>query len=130
MHGCWAMPGVCSTVKSGKSANLGHDTYPWSVAACLMPDSDHTALLLYTWTCMLQNESFVSDSAAIHYQPIETYQHHRPYIPRLCRLCPQCPLSSLGDEYHLVFECPNLKPPRDKYQTLFNPYTTSMRRIA
>lgn len=34
-----------------------------------MPDLDHTALLLMcTWLCMLQNESFVSNTAAIHYQ--------------------------------------------------------------
>ncbi len=38
-----------------------------------------------------------------------------------------CPLSSVGDEYHLVFECPIFQPLRDKYHTLFNSRTSSMR---
>ena len=43
------------------------------------------------------------------------------------KLCPHCPLASVGDEYHLVFECPIFQPLRDKYHTLFSSRTSSMR---
>ncbi len=59
--------------------------------------------------------------------PIETGRHHRPPSPRSSRFCPHCPLASVGDEYHLVFECPNFQPLRDKYHTLFSSRTSSMR---
>ncbi len=62
-----------------------------------------------------------------HSLPVETGRHHRPPIPRSSRLCPDCPLSSVGDEYHLVFECPIFQPLRDKYHTLLNSRTSSMR---
>jgi len=62
-----------------------------------------------------------------HSLPVETGRHHKPPIPRSCRLCP---LSSVGDEYHLVFECPIFQPLRDKYHTLFNSRTSLPRRIA
>ena len=64
-----------------------------------------------------------------HSLPIETGRHHRPPIPRSSRLCPHCPLASVGDEYHIVFECPFFQPLRDKYHTLFSSQTSSMRSL-
>ena len=40
-------------------------------------------------------------------------------IPRADRVCTLCGPGSLGDEKHLVFECPHLQPIRDKYPSLF-----------
>ena len=45
-------------------------------------------------------------------------------VPREDRLCPLCDTSSLGDEKHLVFECPALQAVRDKYARLFHAVTT------
>ncbi len=42
---------------------------------------------------------------------------------------PGCPLTSVGDEYHLVFECPILQPLRDKYHTLFSSFAQKDRMI-
>jgi len=60
-----------------------------------------------------------------HLLPIETGRHQRPPMPRSFELCPCCPLSSVGDEYHLVFECPIFQPL--KYHTFSNSRTFSMR---
>ena len=70
---------------------------------------------------------FLRFRLSCHSLPIETGRHHRPPIPRSSRLCPHCPLASVGDEYHLVFECPIFQPLRDKYHTLFSSRTSSMR---
>jgi hypothetical protein len=40
-------------------------------------------------------------------------------IPRADGVCTLCGPGSLGDEKHLVFECPHLQPIRDKYPSLF-----------
>ena len=40
-------------------------------------------------------------------------------LPRAHRVCTFCGLGSLGDEKHLVFECPHLQLIRDKYPGLF-----------
>jgi len=60
-----------------------------------------------------------------HSLPVETGRHHRPPIPRSSRLCPHCPLSSDGDELHYIRNI--FLPLRDKYHTLFNSRTSSMR---
>ncbi len=70
---------------------------------------------------------FLRFRLSCHSLPIETGRHHRPPIPRSSRLCPHCPLASVGDEYHLVFECPIFQPLIDKYHTLFSSRTSSMR---
>ncbi len=49
--------------------------------------------------------------------PIDVGRHHR--VPRSQRLCPQCGAAALGDERHLVFECPVLEPLRTSYAALF-----------
>ena len=41
-------------------------------------------------------------------------------IPRADRVCALCGPASLGDEKHLVFECPHLQHIRDQYASLFH----------
>ncbi len=69
---------------------------------------------------------FLRFRLSYHSLPIETGRHHRPPILRSSRLCPHCPLDSVGDERHLVFECPIFQPLTDKYYTLFSSRTSSM----
>ena len=40
-------------------------------------------------------------------------------VPRVGRVCRLCGVGSMGDEKHLVFECPHLQTIRDKYPVLF-----------
>ena len=68
---------------------------------------------------------FLRFRLSCHSLPIETGRHHRPPIPRSSRLFPHCPLSSVGDEHHLVFECPTFQPLRQvshpfQFPNLFN----------
>ena len=70
-------------------------------------------------------QRFLRFRLSCHSLTIETGRHHRPPIPRSSRLCPHC-LSSVGDEYHLVFECP-IFPATQRQLTLFNSRTSSMR---
>jgi hypothetical protein len=41
-------------------------------------------------------------------------------LPRVDRVCKFCGAGSMGDEKHVVFECPHLQPIRDKYAGLFS----------
>ncbi len=43
----------------------------------------------------------------------------RTGIPRAQRLCPRCDQHAVGDERHMVFECPALQAVRDKHAALF-----------
>ena len=43
----------------------------------------------------------------------------RPRVPRLERVCQLCAAHTLGDEKHLVFECPELQCFRQKWSHLF-----------
>ena len=39
-------------------------------------------------------------------------------VPRLDRFCTLCQQGVLGDEKHIVFECPALRDLRDRYDSL------------
>jgi hypothetical protein len=41
-------------------------------------------------------------------------------VPRVDRVCRFCGAGSMGDERHVVFECPHLQSVRDKYAGLFS----------
>ena len=41
-------------------------------------------------------------------------------VPRVDRVCKFCGAGSIGDEKHVVFECPHLQPIRDRYGGLFS----------
>ena len=40
-------------------------------------------------------------------------------VPRLNRFCTSCQQGVLGDEKHIVVECPALQDSRDRYENLF-----------
>lgn len=44
-------------------------------------------------------------------------------VPRVDRVCRFCGVGSMGDERHVVFECPHLQSIRDKYASLFSAST-------
>ena len=48
-------------------------------------------------------------------------------MPRAVRVCPHCPGYSLGDERHLVFECPAFKHIRRQYAHIFQDARSTMR---
>jgi hypothetical protein len=50
-------------------------------------------------------------------------------VPRMSRTCQKCSLGQLGDERHLVFECPALQPIRDRYADLFCIVPLTMRQF-
>ncbi len=47
-------------------------------------------------------------------------------IPRAQRVCTLCQTGNLGDEQHLVFECPALQGFRDRYNGLFGDHAATM----
>ena len=49
-----------------------------------------------------------------------------PRAKRLCLLCDQC---AVGDERHMVFECPALQNVRDKYAALFVDGASTMQQF-
>ena len=49
-----------------------------------------------------------------------------PRAQRLCLLCDQC---AVGDERHMVFECPALQGVRDKYAALFVDGASTMQQF-
>lgn len=57
--------------------------------------------------------------------PVDVGRQNGP--PRLQRLCTACGAGSVGDEYHLVFECSALQPLRAQYVHLSTSETTTMR---
>ena len=50
-------------------------------------------------------------------------------VPRLQRFCQLCNTQTIGDERHLVFECPALGDLRTRYATLFRPSIITMRQF-
>jgi hypothetical protein len=48
-------------------------------------------------------------------------------IPRMSRICEDCTMNEMGDEMHLVFECPAVQHVRDQYAHLFTFATSTMR---
>ena len=51
-----------------------------------------------------------------HKLPIE--QGRKFGIERENRICNKCDLNSVGDEFHLIFECPAVSEDRDKFNPL------------
>ena len=49
------------------------------------------------------------------------------HVDRADRLCSHCGEHSVGDELHMVFECPALHPMRQRYFSLFTSDTDTMR---
>ena len=57
--------------------------------------------------------------------PIE--QGRRAKLPRAMRFCPLCPGHHVGDERHLVFECPALQHIRQHYAGIYSDARSTMR---
>ena len=53
-----------------------------------------------------------------HRLPRDEGSWARPNVPRLQRVCRLCTASTLGDEKHLVFECPELRCFREQWPHL------------
>ena len=54
-----------------------------------------------------------------HRLPRDDGSWARPEVPRLDRVCQLCGAGTLGDERHLVFECPGLLCFREQWSHLF-----------
>ena len=54
-----------------------------------------------------------------HRMPRDEGSWARPSVPRLQRVCRLCTTGTLGDEKHLVFECPELQCFREQWPHLF-----------
>ena len=54
-----------------------------------------------------------------HRLPRDEGSWARPEIPRLERVCQLCGVGTLGDERHLIFECPELLCFREQWSHLF-----------
>ena len=55
-----------------------------------------------------------------HSLPVEQGRLARPAIPRHLRRCTFCEAGALGDERHLVFDCPHFAHVRRQFQSLFD----------
>ena len=51
------------------------------------------------------------------------------WVSNFATCCPiqNCVQGAVGDELHMVFECPHLQSLRDEFSHLFGPTTTDMR---
>ena len=56
-------------------------------------------------------------------------QGRRTGAPRAQRLCLLCDQRAVGDERHMVFECPALQSVRDKYAALFLDGASTMQQF-
>ena len=59
-----------------------------------------------------------------HHLPRDEGSWARPQVPRLERFCRLCATNALGDEKHLVFECPELECFRQQWSHLYQGPTT------
>lgn len=63
-----------------------------------------------------------------HALPVVVLRHARPRVPRADRLCLRCDMRALGDEQHLLLECPSVQGVRELYPHLF-PIGCTMREF-
>ena len=54
-----------------------------------------------------------------HRLPRDAGSWARPQVPRLERVCQLCATTLLGDERHMIFECPELQDLRAQWSHLF-----------
>jgi len=71
--------------------------------------------------------SFLRFRTSCHNLPVDKGRQARPRIPRMSRICEHCTMNEIGDEMHLVFECPAVQHVRDQYAHLFTFATSTMR---
>ena len=83
---------------------------PSNVRACSLLDIPVSA------ACM---RSLLRFRMGCHHLPRDEGSWARPQVPRLERTCRLCATNTLGDEKHLVFECPELECFRQQWSHLF-----------
>ena len=71
--------------------------------------------------------AFLRFRTSCHALPVDLGR--RTVTPRLLRVCAVCNSGMLGDERHLVFECPALVPLRASYASLFSGPTQTMQQF-
>jgi hypothetical protein len=71
--------------------------------------------------------SFLRFRTSCHNLAVDKGRQARPRIPRMSRICEHCTMNEIGDEMHLVFECPAVQHVRDQYAHLFTFTTSTMR---
>ena len=54
-----------------------------------------------------------------HRLPRDEGSWARPHVPRLQRVCHLCTTGALGDERHVIYECPELQDVRAQWPHLF-----------
>ncbi len=64
-----------------------------------------------------QMAKFLRFRLGCHDLPVEVGRYAG--VPRQCRLCLSCPLGAVGDEKHMIFECPAVAALRVQYAHLF-----------
>ena len=81
----------------------------------------------YTRCCMsgARMRALVRFRVGSHDLPVERGRHAG--LPRCARVCERCCTGQVGDEMHVVFECPALEDIRRRYRCLFTRDTCTMR---
>ena len=82
---------------------------------------------LFHWVPMsgVRMKRFLGFRLGSHKLPVAIGR--RSGVARELRLCQHCVQGAVGDELHMVFECPHLQPLRDEFSHLFGPTTVDMR---
>ena len=60
---------------------------------------------------------------------LQNVSGRRSGVPRPQRHCTHCAMHTLGDERHLIFECPAVQPIRAKYPSLFGTTIVTMQQF-
>ena len=107
--------GLSANPRTAPSLNAKLCTY---VNWFRLPDASNPYFLLPVSRSRMKR--FLRFRVSSHSLPIETGRRVRPQIPRSARVCCHCSSQAVGDENHLVFECPYSQCLRDKYHFLFD----------
>ena len=87
----------------------------------LLADTARNAFLRLRSFRLSQVRRVIQFRIGCHKLPIVAGQHQRPPVPRAARLCLHCDMGALGDEYHVLFECPATRAARAPFAHLFPP---------
>ncbi len=83
------------------------------------PPHEHARSMLDIPVSAVCMKRFLQFRMGCHRLPRGEGSWARPEVSRLDRVCQLCGLGTLGDERHLVFECPELLCFRQKWSHLF-----------
>jgi hypothetical protein len=70
---------------------------------------------------------FLRFGTSCHNVPVDKGRQARPRIPRMSRICEHSTMNEIGDERHLLFECPAVQHGTDQYAHLFTFATSTIR---